>query len=158
MNSVKFNTNSWHAFVVDCFTPWKLEKVTICQYIRRVIFGIIMMLLYAWLALFLASIVIGGTAYDVLWLLGKVHFHDKSQSYFEMCGMIWTVVLGAATLIGSLLLIFEYLPMKYREWRRKRDQNRMWNSWETKEPGVFKTAYQSWKEKFCFFVEFEKKE
>jgi len=157
MNSIKFKKESWHVFLVEMFTPWTINgsrPINICQYMRWVAFGAIWGTIVAVVATIIASllisVIVGGSIFDVLWLLGKVHFHEKSQSFLETCGLVFTTMLFLTVGIITILGLLKLPRIISRWWYNIKP--------EPKPSGFIHTAYRSWKDKVCFQVKFEGKD
>jgi hypothetical protein len=140
---ITFSKRSIPGFVLDKMSPFEISNVdNVCQLVRRLLVTVFIM----WpIALITGGMTLGSflTALvcDFMILTGHLHFNTKAWWYTP------TVAWNFVVLITVLVAIVVYF--KSRSYDRRFDDN---GNRIVKQPGLIKTYYRAWKDKYCPLV------
>lgn len=157
MFTLTFKENSWHAWIVDKFTPTHaLNFNNLCSYFWIVMFGLFVFSIFA---SFVSALLVGFT-FDIAWIFHAVAFVGNKnekvwntlsgfRKFWETCGIIFTDVLGICSIFAVIMGLIA-LADKRADKRTERRHNVI-----PKEPGFVRASYLTFKDKVCFRIKFE---
>jgi hypothetical protein len=133
MKLLKLNKDSWHYKLAMMYDKWMPDNTDICTYTRTLIASFCLMTF--------AICVMGLLAGSLLFMFGGWIAYFLG---YELHGAVipFTFIYGVSAVIIGIV------------WAKAFYQERKWTQPE-KEPGFIRTAYRSWKDKFCVKVEFK---
>lgn len=155
MLSLTFKEKSWHAWIVDHWTPTcATEYNNLCSYFWIVVFGLLVLSL---IALFALALVVGFT-FDVAWVFGYESFIDpKSKAWeafshfhhvWQMCALLTNVCLG-------LISVFAVIGISCWLAGLAESRTRKIRNYPIKQPGFIKASFLTFKDKVCYKIKFE---
>ena len=127
MKTFEFKLKSWHFWLANFGETRVYGTTDICSYIRNVLKGLLLFIIFLLTIGGLGGLLCFVVGNIIGWLFMDYQLHDASL-------FVGGLTLGFIVLIGSLVAKEEI---------------------QSKEPGVVRLAYRSWKDKFCARIEFK---
>jgi hypothetical protein len=143
MKTFKVNRDSWHYRFQDAMEvdPW--QRTDFCSYWRGFVIACIMATFFT--ALSVSMVVwIAWTSY----LIGDVLSYYSMDLPLGFDGYLLAIVQAFSGLTVMAVIAYVIWLLSGVGIRGKSRND------ETKQPGLFKTKYQSWKDRVCYKVEF----
>lgn len=133
--------NSWHHKLAKFggLSLWCDDETDICEYTRRCILG---------------------TVYILLWLVGGICLSIPIIDFIfaVVFSLYYMTDLFSETAIAGGTILFvpfgTYCMIKYGDYRNTKNRQNRKIYYEPKPDGFIKTAYNSYKEKFCVRIKF----
>ncbi len=145
MKTLKFSRKSWHYELAHTFTKYP-ETGNFCAYVRAVIWGFfcclgIIVIVSAALYVFVID--------PLAWLVYYINYGILEPETGN--------VILVTEIFAFLLAVFEiYYKERLVDWWEEKRYERLKKKYSTtKKDSFIKSAYQSFKDKVCFRVEFE---
>lgn len=139
MEAFKVSTDSWHYRIVFRANHKNELRVPtdICAYSRQLIWSILVAAFVTLVATTIASLYLWSGYHSFLWLFGGVPCGDKCVPFIVITSIpAFIIVIG----------VLSYVLQTYSDYRY---ENR-----KVKQPGFIKTAFASFKDKFCVKLDF----
>lgn len=136
MKTFEFSKDSWHYKIVDTWdsrlTRWT-DNVDLCEYVRALIFA---MILYGFICAMALTLV-----------FANLYMIANTFSFLFLGYVLdpFTVIVGITEIVMGSLVGFIL-------WNEKRKLHEIENP---SKPGFIGLAYRGWKEKFCARIEFK---
>lgn len=141
MKELNFKTGTWHYWLAN-FPERRIYASVgsdICAYTRAVLSGLLFVTLMTLTIGYLLSLF----AYMILYSIGNV------------IGWLFFGYILESTSVGVLSIVFGFVLFVFAlaYYMDKRDE--IFERLEKSEPGFIRTAYRSWKDKYCARVKFD---
>ncbi len=151
MNTLKFNTKSWHYRLVRFIkNEWEISD-NFCGYFWDVVMsGIVLLLMLAMVIFCLFVLVVAPLLYFVVGL--QYQFFEPTNEV--VIGLFFDAVL---LVICVICLFSDWLADRRELKRQKQLDEYVKNNYRTveKKPSFVMTAWRTFKDKTCFRIEFE---
>lgn len=149
MESHNLSSESWHFYLANwgSLRVYKDEPIDICSYIRKVIIGTINMIF----ATVMIAVIISG----LVFCLGAfVYWIYQCIVGMELIYLPLPAAVGAMIVTLYLMAVAQRY---YTDWVERREELMLDQEATPKEPGFISLAFQKFKSKSCFMVEFDRK-
>lgn len=165
MQTLQFNKNSWHAWLVETFTSRYLNEIkNFCQYIRLVVLAVFMAFVVAIVTSYLAATLVSAITWDIAYFTHHVHYfikgnaHDHPwQTLAETGNCIWGLILVFMFVVNLRPIVRFFIGLTIKGLKKVLPGPTLaeLQAQPIKEPSFIMNALRTFKDKVCFKVSFK---